>query len=83
MRMTNGDLVKSSGNLRRLLAELLAMRPHMRNTLRLVLSSGEIALVLLDWALSITLFDGQKHLEQGTATQVVEKGADGGWRLRI
>ncbi|WP_250480962.1 alpha/beta fold hydrolase [Caballeronia sp. GAOx1] len=83
MRMTNGDLVKSPGDLRRSLAELLATRPHIRNTVRLVLSSGEIALVLLDWTLSITLSDGQKHIEQGTATQVMEKAPDGGWRLRI
>ncbi|MFP4893417.1 alpha/beta fold hydrolase [Paraburkholderia sp. EG304] len=83
MRMTNGDLAESPGDLRRSLAELLAMRPHVRNTVRLVLSSGEIALVLLDWTLSIPRPDGQKHVEHGTATQVMEKGPDGGWRLRI
>jgi ketosteroid isomerase-like protein len=59
------------------------MRPHIRNTVRRVLSSGGIALVLLDWSLSVTLPDGQQHLEEGTATQVMEKGRDGGWRLRI
>ncbi|MDR5826117.1 alpha/beta fold hydrolase [Caballeronia sp. LZ043] len=83
MRMTNGDLVKSPGDRRRSLAELLAMRPHIRNTVSLVLSSGEIALVVLNWTLSITRSDGRKHVEEGTATQVMEKGPDGGWRLRI
>ncbi|BCZ85161.1 hypothetical protein PTKU64_88360 [Paraburkholderia terrae] len=83
MRMTNGDLVESPSDLRRSLAELLAMRPHIRNTVRLVLSSGEIALVVLDWTLSIPRPDGRKHVEHGTATQVMEKGPDGGWRLRI
>ncbi|CAD6537958.1 alpha/beta fold hydrolase [Paraburkholderia sabiae] len=84
MRMTNGDVAQESpGDLRRSLAHLLAMRPHIRNTVRRVLSSGEIALVLLDWTLSIPRPDGQKHVEQGAAAQVLEKGRDGGWRLRI
>ena len=48
-----------------------------------MLTSGELALVLLDWTLNVTLPDGQAHEERGTATQVMEKGRDGGWRLRI
>jgi pimeloyl-ACP methyl ester carboxylesterase len=84
MRMTSGDVVQACpSELRRSFAQLLAMRPHIRNTVRRVLSSGGIALVLLDWSLSVTLPDGQQHLEEGTATQVMEKGRDGGWRLRI
>ena len=84
MRMTNGDVAQERpGDLRRSFAQLLAMRPHIRNTVRRVLSSGEIALVLLDWTLSVTRPDGQQQVEQGTATQVMEKGRDGGWRLRI
>jgi ketosteroid isomerase-like protein len=31
----------------------------------------------------VTLPDGREHEECGTATQVMEKGRDGGWRLRI
>jgi pimeloyl-ACP methyl ester carboxylesterase/ketosteroid isomerase-like protein len=84
MRMTNGEIAQESpGDLRESLARLLATRPHIRNTVRRVLSSGGIALVLLDWTLSVTRPDGQRQVEQGTATQVMEKGRDGGWRLRI
>jgi uncharacterized protein (TIGR02246 family) len=84
MRMTNGDVVQEHpGELRGSLAQLLAMRPHIRNTVRRVLTSGEVALVLMDWTLCVTLPDGQQKKEQGTATQVMEKGRDGGWRLRI
>lgn len=84
MRMTNGEVVqKGKGELRSRLAQLLSMQPRIRNTVRRVLQSGEIALVLLDWSLNVTLPDGQPHVENGTATQVMEKGRDGGWRLRI
>jgi ketosteroid isomerase-like protein len=31
----------------------------------------------------VTLPDGREHEELGTATQVMELGRDGGWRLRI
>ncbi|PUJ10794.1 YybH family protein, partial [Salmonella enterica] len=83
-RMTNGEVVQESpGGLRAGLAQLLPLRPRIRNEVRRVLTSGDIALVLLDWTLNVTLPDGRDHEERGTATQVMEKGRDGGWRLRI
>lgn len=84
MRMTNGDVVqRSPADLRMAFAQLLALRPRIRNEVRRVLTSGEIALVLLDWTWHVTLPDGREHEEKGTATQVMEQGRDGGWRLRI
>ncbi|WP_321926619.1 alpha/beta fold hydrolase [Paraburkholderia guartelaensis] len=84
MRMSNGDVVQASpAELRDALAQLLTLRPRIRNEVRRVLTSGHIALVLLDWTLNVTLPDGQAHEERGTATQVMGKCADGGWRLRI
>ena len=84
MRMTGGEVVQDSlAELRNHLAQLLTSRPRIRNEVRRVLTSGDIALVLLDWTLSVTLPDGREHEERGTATQVMEKGRDGGWRLRI
>jgi uncharacterized protein (TIGR02246 family) len=84
MRMTNGDVVQANpAELRSALAHLLTLRPRIRNEVRRVLTSGDIALVLLDWTLNVTLPDGHAHTESGTATQVMEKGRDGGWRLRI
>lgn len=84
MRLTNGDVVQENpAGLRGSLAQLLALRPRIRNTVRRVLASGDIALVLLDWTLDLTLPDGRRHEECGTATQVMEKGRDGGWRLLI
>ncbi|ASL46167.1 2-(acetamidomethylene)succinate hydrolase [Burkholderia sp. AD24] len=84
MRMTGGEVVQDSlAELRNHVAQLLTSRPRIRNEVRRVLTSGDIALVLLDWTLSVTLPDGREHEERGTATQVMEKGRDGGWRLRI
>lgn len=84
MRMTSGEVVQESpAELRVAMTQLLDMKPHIRNTVRHVLSSDDIALVVVDWTLSATLPDGQRHVERGTATQVAERGRDGGWRLRI
>jgi uncharacterized protein (TIGR02246 family) len=84
MRMTNGEVVQEDrAALRGTLAQLLALRPRIRNVVRRVLTSGDIALVLMDWTLNMTLPDGGTREERGTATQVMERGRDGGWRLRI
>lgn len=84
MRMTNGDVVQQNpAALRMAFAQLLALRPRIRNEVRRVLTSGDIALVLLDWTLHVTLSDGREHEEHGIATQVMEQGRDGGWRLVI
>ena len=84
MRMTDGEVAQESpAELRGAMTQLLSMRPQIRNTVRRVLSSGSIALVLLDWTLELTAPDGQQHVEYGTSTQVMERGRDGGWRLKI
>jgi uncharacterized protein (TIGR02246 family) len=84
MRMTDDEVVQEDRTaLRGTLAQLLALRPRIRNVARRVLTSGDIALVLMDWTLTVTLPDGGTREERGTATQVMERGRDGGWRLRI
>ena len=83
MRMTDGEVVQGPAALRNGLARLLALRPRIQSRVRRVLTSGNTALVLLDWTLNVTLPDGQPHEERGTATQVMEKGRDGGWRLLV
>ncbi|MDR5854033.1 alpha/beta fold hydrolase [Caballeronia sp. LZ062] len=84
MRLTNGVLIEQRpAELREAMAQLLAMKPRIRNTVRRVLSSGDLALVLTDWTLSVASPDGEPHVESGTATQVVQKGRDGAWRLKI
>jgi ketosteroid isomerase-like protein len=74
---------KGSGELRTGLAQLLALGPRIRSEVRRVLNRGDIALVLPAWTLNVTLPDGREHEERSTATHVIEKGRDGGRRLRI
>ncbi|WP_175939852.1 alpha/beta fold hydrolase [Caballeronia sp. BCC1704] len=84
MRLTNGvEISARPDELRRTMAQLLAAKPRIRNTVRRVVSSGNIALVLADWTLTVTLSNRQPHVESGCATQVMEKGPDDAWRLRI
>lgn len=84
MRMTGGETIQEDpAGLRSGLARLLQLRPRIHNEIRRVITSGDIALVLLDWSLSVTLPDGHEQEQRGTATQVMEKGRDGGWRLLI
>lgn len=84
MRMPEGlEVRESPAGLRGGLARLIALRPHIRSEVRRVVTSGDIALVLLDWTLGVTLPDGRDHETRGTATHVMEKGRDGGWRLQI
>ncbi|WP_423394369.1 alpha/beta fold hydrolase [Burkholderia sp. LMG 21824] len=84
MRMTNGEIVAGDRvALRSQFAALLAMRPRIVNRVRRTLVSGDVALVLLDWTLTIARPDGMARTETGTATQVMARSAGGGWKLRI
>ena len=64
-------------------AHLLSLRPRIRNEVRRVLRSGDIALVLMDWTVTVQDPEGQEHVDHGTATQVMKQQADGSWRLKI
>jgi uncharacterized protein (TIGR02246 family) len=84
MRITSGEIVANSREeLHRRFAELLQARPQISSKVRRTLVSGDIALVLLDWTLTMNLHDGSRHTETGTATHVMGRGADGAWKLRI
>jgi ketosteroid isomerase-like protein len=84
MRMTDGAVVaEGSGALREALSQLLAARPHLRNTVRRVLVSDDVALLLLDWEIRIAMPNQNETVECGTATQIAERCSDGMWRLRI
>jgi uncharacterized protein (TIGR02246 family) len=84
MRMTNGEIVENDrATLHNRLSELLKMGAKISNTVRHTLASEDVALVLMDWTLTIPNAEGDTHTESGTATQVMTRAADGLWRLRI
>ncbi|MGH8779374.1 alpha/beta fold hydrolase [Paraburkholderia sp.] len=84
MRMADGENVASGRQaLRRQFSQLLKAGPRIHNQVRLTLVSDDVALVLLDWAVTATLPDGQRASQSGTATQVMTRDDEGVWKLRI
>jgi uncharacterized protein (TIGR02246 family) len=84
MRMTDGTTVAEGLDaLREALGGLLALQPKLRNSVRRVLLSDDVALLLLDWEIRVTVPGQGEVVESGTATQIAERGTDGNWRLRI
>lgn len=64
-------------------ATLLALRPTTKNEVRRVLMSNDLALVLMDLTFTLRTPDDLTMVDKGTATQVVQRQADGSWRLKI
>jgi uncharacterized protein (TIGR02246 family) len=83
MRMTDGAVFNGRETMREYFAGMLQTPMHIRNEVRRAIPSGDFALLLLDWTLTVTLPNGEKHVEKGTATQVMQRGTDGVWRLRV
>jgi uncharacterized protein (TIGR02246 family) len=84
MRMADGEHVANGhAELRSKLSELFKGNPQISNQVRLSLVSDDVALVLLDWTVTMTLPDGHNARQCGTATQVMMREDDGLWKLRI
>ncbi len=84
MRMTNDQVIEAGQfNLRAAFAQLLSLRPRIRNEVRRVLRCDDLALVLMDWTVTMRDAEGQERVDRGTATQVLKQQADGSWRLKI
>ena len=84
MKMTDGVVIESDPEkLRDTFLSLTSSQPVIRNHIRSILSAGEMALLIIDWTLTITTKDRTLHEESGTATQVLLRSVDGGWRLLI
>ena len=83
MRMTDGTVFTGRETMREYFSGMLQTPMHIRNEVRRALTSGDFALLLLDWTLTVKLPNGEKHIEKGTATQVMQRGPDSVWRLRV
>ncbi|MBO9195975.1 alpha/beta fold hydrolase [Rhizobium sp. 16-449-1b] len=83
MRMTDGSVVEGGPKaIRGDIEKLVSVKPILKNTVRRVLKSGDIALLLLDWEIR-SAPDGHSSVQHGTATQIVERSAAGNWQLRV
>jgi uncharacterized protein (TIGR02246 family) len=84
MRMADGKSVASGRHeLRDRLSGLVKAKPQIHNTVRRTLVSGDVALVLIDWIVTAALPDGKSVRQTGTATQVMVRDGERGWKLRI
>ena len=84
MRLQNGQVVEADrAALQAAFAHLLSMHPHIHNEVRRVLRCDDVALVLMDWTVTVRDPEGQERVDRGTATQVMKQQADGTWRLKI
>lgn len=83
MRMTDGSVLEGGpGAIRGDIEKLVSLKPVLKNTVRRVLKSGDVALLLLDWEIRLAP-DGHSSIQRGTATQIVERSATGNWQLRV
>ena len=89
MRMTNGAVIETDrSGLRAALTGLLSTRPRIRNEVRRVVRCDDVALVVMDWTLTVRDPEGRDpegrdQVDRGTATQVMKRQGDGSWRLKI
>ncbi|GJG86786.1 hypothetical protein tb265_19670 [Gemmatimonadetes bacterium T265] len=84
MRMTDGRVVEADrSQLRAAFAQMLSVRPHIRNEVRRGLRCDDLALVVMDWTVTVHDPEGRERVDRGTATQVMKRQADGSWRLKI
>ena len=78
-----GKLVSGTAAIRESLTGLLAGKPKMTLTARLVAQSGELAVTSAKWEMSMTGPDGKAANMTGESVEVVRRQADGSWRVII
>ena len=84
MRMTDGTVASAGdGTLREAIRDLIAARPVLQNTVRRVLASDDVALLLVDWEVNVPAPNSSPMVQRGTATQVAMRNASGNWLMRI
>jgi ketosteroid isomerase-like protein len=74
--VTGPDLHAANGRLQKL-GVPISVRP------RHVYRNGDLALLIVDWAIDGTDRDGRAVHVEGTATDVARRGSDGRWRYVI
>ncbi|MFD3698128.1 YybH family protein [Streptomyces sp. NPDC058646] len=80
--LTPGEVVTGDGR-RAATASFLALGIPMKLTVRHCYEYGDLALLLCDYLIKGAKPDGTSVHHEGTATDVVRRGADGVWRYAI
>jgi len=86
---SDGFLMARSGpargisEIRKALAEYVAMKPTIQLTTRRVVQVGGTALLMADWGFHGTTSDGRNVSTSGTSIEVARRESDGSWRYFI
>ena len=83
LRVQSGEIRSGSAAVRAEMESLIAARADITNTLRLTFRHGDIALIVVDYVLRLTMPDGAPVVVTGTATNVVAAQPGRGWRMVI
>ncbi|HWC79545.1 MAG TPA: nuclear transport factor 2 family protein [Pseudonocardiaceae bacterium] len=82
-RTPQGEVLEDPQAIRANLAGLITAGARLHNRPRLVLTSGDVALLLIDWTLELANVGGTPTMTGTTTNVVTRTGADDGWRLAI
>ena len=86
---SDGFLMARSGpargisEIRKALAEYVAMKPTIQLTTRRVVQAGDTALLMADWRFRGTTSDGRNVSTSGTSIEVARRESDRSWRYFI
>jgi uncharacterized protein (TIGR02246 family) len=83
LRMQSGEVHSGMAAVAAEMGGLIAARAHIDNTLRHTLRHGDTALIIVDYVLRLDGPGGERVEVSGTATNVIQRHADGSWRLVI
>lgn len=78
-----GEIQSGPAAVRAEMQQLVRARASITNTLRHIFLHGDTALIVVDYALSLTAPDGSPVRVTGTATNVIRDDTEKGWRMII
>jgi uncharacterized protein (TIGR02246 family) len=78
-----GVVVRGHDAIRHALHDLLAIKPTITTQTVQVLTGGDVALVVNEWAMTGTAPDGTELRHQGRSTDVVRRQPDGRWLVVV
>lgn len=82
-RTPQGEVLESPEAIRDNLAGMIAAGARLHNRPRLVLASGDVALLLIDWTLELTNVNEAPTMTGTTTNVLTRTGPGNDWRLAI
>ncbi len=83
LRGSSGEIRSGGQAVREEMDGLIGARAAITNSLRHLFRSGDTALIIVDYVLRLSAPDGSPVEVTGTATNVIRRDAEKGWRLVV